>query len=43
MDTEIAIRERFRGRTDIELTERGIAEARKTADWIARFWQPTLV
>jgi probable phosphoglycerate mutase len=35
--------ERFRGRTDIELTERGIAEARKTADWIARFWQPTLV
>jgi broad specificity phosphatase PhoE len=35
--------ERFRGRTDIELTERGMAEARKTADWIARFWQPTRV
>lgn len=35
--------ERFRGRTDVELTERGMAEARKTADWIARFWQPTRV
>ncbi|HXC10216.1 MAG TPA: histidine phosphatase family protein [Steroidobacteraceae bacterium] len=35
--------ERFRGRADIELTERGVAEARKTADWIARFWQPTIV
>lgn len=35
--------ERFRGRTDIELTERGMAEAGKTADWIARFWQPTRV
>ena len=35
--------ERFRGRTDIELTDRGIAEARKTADWIARFWRPTVV
>jgi phosphoserine phosphatase len=35
--------ERFRGRTDIELTERGVAEARKTANWIARFWQPTIV
>jgi phosphoserine phosphatase len=35
--------ERFRGRADIELTERGHAEARKTADWIARTWQPTIV
>jgi broad specificity phosphatase PhoE len=35
--------ERFRGRTDIELTERGISEAHRTADWIARFWQPTIV
>jgi probable phosphoglycerate mutase len=35
--------ERFRGRTNIELTGRGVAEARKTADWIARFWQPTIV
>jgi phosphoserine phosphatase len=35
--------ERFRGRTDIELTERGVAEARRTADWIARLWQPTIV
>lgn len=33
--------ERFRGRADIELTDRGVAEAHKTADWIARFWQPT--
>lgn len=32
--------ERFRGRTDIELTDRGVAEAHKTADWIARVWQP---
>ena len=35
--------ERFRGRTDIELTDRGVAEARKTAHWIARFWQPMIV
>lgn len=35
--------ERFRGRTDIELTDRGIAEAHQTAHWIARFWQPTIV
>lgn len=35
--------ERFRGRTDIELTDRGVAEARQTADWIARFWRPTAV
>jgi phosphoserine phosphatase len=35
--------ERFRGRADIELTERGIAEARKTAEWIARFWRPAIV
>ena len=35
--------ERFRGRTDIELTEQGVAEARKTAAWIARQWRPTIV
>jgi phosphoserine phosphatase len=35
--------ERFRGRADIELTDRGIAEANSTADWIARFWRPTIV
>jgi phosphoserine phosphatase len=35
--------ERFRGRADIELTERGVAEARKTANWIARVWQPAIV
>ena len=35
--------ERFRGRADIELTDRGVIEARKTAEWIARFWQPTIV
>jgi phosphoserine phosphatase len=35
--------ERFRGRTDIELTDHGVAEARKTAEWIARSWQPTVV
>ena len=32
--------ERFRGRTDIDLTDRGAMEARKTAEWIARFWRP---
>jgi phosphoserine phosphatase len=35
--------ERFRGRADIELTERGHEEARKSADWIARSWQPTII
>jgi phosphoserine phosphatase len=35
--------ERFRGRTDIELTERGVAEAHKTAEWLAQFWRPTIV
>jgi probable phosphoglycerate mutase len=35
--------ERFRGRTDIDLTEQGLDEARKTADWIARWWQPTII
>jgi broad specificity phosphatase PhoE len=35
--------ERFRGRTDIDLTDRGAMEARKTAEWIARFWRPTMV
>jgi broad specificity phosphatase PhoE len=35
--------ERFRGRADIELTDRGVAEAHKTADWIARYWRPAAV
>jgi phosphoserine phosphatase len=35
--------ERFRGRADIELTDRGVAEAYRAADWIARFWQPIAV
>jgi phosphoserine phosphatase len=35
--------ERFRGRTDLELTDSGVAEAQKTADWIARFWRPIKV
>jgi broad specificity phosphatase PhoE len=35
--------ERFRGRTEIELTEQGVVEAHDTAEWIARFWRPTLV
>ncbi len=33
----------FRGRTDIELTERGVQEARRTAEWIAKRWRPTIV
>lgn len=33
----------FRGRSDIELTERGIHEARNTAQWIAKRWRPTIV
>jgi phosphoserine phosphatase len=35
--------ERFRGRAEIDLTETGLAEAHKTADWIARWWQPTVI
>ena len=34
---------KYRGRIDLELTERGVAEARKTADWIARHRQPLAV
>ncbi len=34
---------RFRGRAEIDLTERGIAEAAKTALWVARSWQPRIV
>jgi phosphoserine phosphatase len=34
---------RFRGRTEIELTERGVHEARSTAEWIGRVWRPTIV
>jgi broad specificity phosphatase PhoE len=33
----------FRGRSEIELTERGIHEARNTAQWIAQHWRPTIV
>jgi probable phosphoglycerate mutase len=33
----------FRGRTDIELTERGVQEARRTAEWIAKRWRTTIV
>lgn len=33
----------FRGRTDIELTERGVHEARLTAERIAKRWRPTIV
>jgi phosphoserine phosphatase len=33
----------FRGRSDIQLTERGVYEARSTAEWIAQRWQPTIV
>jgi phosphoserine phosphatase len=35
--------ETFRGRTDIELTERGVQEARRAAEWIAKRWRPTIV
>jgi broad specificity phosphatase PhoE len=34
---------RFRGRADIALSEIGVEEAHKTALWIARYWQPTIV
>jgi phosphoserine phosphatase len=34
---------RFRGRTEIALSELGVAEAHKTARWIAQFWKPTIV
>jgi broad specificity phosphatase PhoE len=34
---------KYRGRIDLELTERGVAEALKTADWIARHRQPLAV
>jgi phosphoserine phosphatase len=33
----------FRGRSEIELTERGTHEARNTAQWIAQRWRPTIV
>jgi phosphoserine phosphatase len=33
----------FRGRTNIELTERGVIEVNRTAQWISRRWQPTIV
>jgi phosphoserine phosphatase len=33
----------FRGRSDIGLTERGILEARITAQWIAQCWRPAIV
>jgi len=33
----------FRGRTDIQLTERGILEARRAAQWISKRRRPTTV
>jgi phosphoserine phosphatase len=33
----------FRGRTDIQLTERGVQQARSTARWLARRFRPTIV
>jgi len=33
----------FRGRTDIQLTERGVLQARSTAQWISKRWRPTIV
>jgi broad specificity phosphatase PhoE len=33
----------FRGRSELELTECGIHEARDTAQWIAQRWRPTIV
>ncbi len=35
--------ERFRGRAELELTERGFAEARATARRIAAHWRPAIV
>lgn len=35
--------ERFRGRMDLELTDRGLIEARATAIRIAHCWRPTIV
>src|ERR1700716_3867661 len=37
------IPERFRGRANLELTDRGLAEARATATRIAQSWRPTIV
>lgn len=34
---------RFRGRAEIELTERGVAQAHRTAGWIARHRPPAMV
>jgi phosphoserine phosphatase len=33
----------FRGRSAIQLTERGVREAQSTAQWIAGRWRPTIV
>jgi phosphoserine phosphatase len=33
----------FRGRSDIQLTERGFREAKSTAQWISKRWRPTIV
>jgi len=33
--------ERFRGRTELELTELGVAQAHATAGYVARQWRPT--
>src|SRR5882724_5068487 len=37
------IPERFRGRTNLELTDRRLAEARATAICVALHWRPTIV
>jgi len=33
----------FRGRSEIQLTDRGVREACNTAQWIAQRWRPTVV
>src|SRR5215467_1546340 len=35
--------ERFRGRADVPLTERGLSEARAVAEYVASTWRPTKV
>ncbi|RKX74227.1 MAG: histidine phosphatase family protein [Spirochaetes bacterium] len=37
------VQERFRGRADIPLDDVGIAQAEKTAAWIACYWKPKAV
>ncbi len=35
--------ERFRGRTELELTERGLRQATRTAERIAMHWHPVVI